>query len=1119
MKFTADLHIHSHYSRATSKNLDFEHLTLWAQLKGVHVVATGDIAHPGWLQEMHEKLEPAEEGLFRLKEEFARPIREQLPPSCHGMVRFVLGGEISNIYKRHDKVRKIHNVVFLPNLDAVARFQTRLEKIGNIRSDGRPILGLDSRDLLEILLEVDPAGCLIPAHIWTPWFAMFGSKSGFDTVEECFGDLTSHIFAVETGLSSDPPMNNLLSELDPYVLVSSSDAHSPQKLAREANLFDCDLSYAGMFDALRDADPERFIGTVEFFPEEGKYHMDGHRKCEIRWDPETTRAHNGICSVCGKPVTVGVMHRVASLADRTAAEAPTRPQIFRSLIPLPEVLGEIHQVGAGSKRVNKAYEALLKELGPELTILQETPIEDIEAAGGPMLAEGVRRMRAGEISPAGGYDGVYGTIRMFADDERERYSAQVSMFDATESRPAQRSTSPSAEPNGGEVKSVAPAEPISEKPAGTETEETNDRNRTEATSGNDTPKSDANDSVHGLNPEQLEAVRCVDRSLVIVAGPGTGKTRTLTHRIAYLIEQCNAAPESILAVTFTNKAAGEMRERLAGLIGTEAAERITVRTFHAFGAEALREMAESIGLNQDFMICSEDDRRIVARIAMPELGVKAIRGMLETISDIKNCFLNPDDIAPLPDDSMTFAERFDRYEAALHERNLLDFDDLILRLVRAFETHPELRDAFRDRFRRISVDEYQDMNPAQHRLLTLLVGPETNLCVIGDPDQAIYGFRGADRSFFLRFDSDFPGAALMRLTRNYRSARPILDASGQVISATPDREPSDILSHILSERRIDIHAAATDKAEAEHAVHRIESMVGGTSYFSMDTGRLMEDGEDESGRAFSDFAVLYRTGAQSELLAEAFERSGIPFQIVGGTPLRAHAEVRAVLSCLWHVHDPENGFHRELLEHLNPGGKDVASRLEDFVEDVWSRPVPLPVTELIDMAERFLREDAPAADDADRSGPVDRLLSEAVAYGDRLRDFLEGISLGDDSDEYDPRADRVTLMTLHASKGLEFPVVIIVGCEETILPYEREGRETDIDEERRLLYVGMTRAKERLILTHAGRRMRFGRSVENPPSRFLNDIEESLKERSETRRRHTQEKTVSESDDTQLALF
>ena len=325
----------------------------------------------------------------------------------------MLGGEISNIYKRGDRTRKVHNIVFAPTFEAVERLQARLERIGNIRSDGRPILGLDSRDLLEIVLDTDPACHLIPAHIWTPWFSLLGSKSGFDSVAECFADLTPHIFAVETGLSSDPPMNWRVSALDRYTLVSNSDAHSPEKLAREATLFDTELSYPAIFDVLRTSDPATYLGTVEFFPEEGKYHFDGHRACGIVSDPPTTRAvHNGLCPVCGKPVTIGVMHRVEALADRPiggrCADAPL-PQPY----PAAGGAGRGLRRRWSSKQVQAEYFELLGRLGSELAILRDVPLEEIAAVGGARLAEGIGHMRRSEVIAQAGDDGEYGVIRVF----------------------------------------------------------------------------------------------------------------------------------------------------------------------------------------------------------------------------------------------------------------------------------------------------------------------------------------------------------------------------------------------------------------------------------------------------------------------------------------------------------------------------------------------------------------------------------------------------------------------------------------------------------------------------------------------------------------------------------
>ncbi|MCP4667435.1 MAG: AAA family ATPase, partial [Deltaproteobacteria bacterium] len=328
--FLADLHIHSHFSRATSRNLDPEHLDLWARKKGLAVIGTGDFTHPGWVAELRDKLVEAEEGLYQLEPGRRKGVDAQAPASCPGPTRFLLSGEISCIYKKGGKTRKVHHLILMPDMASVLKLNKRLDRIGNITSDGRPILGLDSRDLLEIVLEASERAFFIPAHVWTPWFSLFGSKSGFDALEECFEDLSPHIHALETGLSSDPPMNRLLSALDNYVLVSNSDAHSPGKLGREANLFDTGLGYSRMVGAMTRG--TGFMGTVEFFPEEGKYHLDGHRKCRARLEPEETKDLEESCPVCGKPVTVGVLHRVHDLADR---DAPALSKHFHSLIPLP----------------------------------------------------------------------------------------------------------------------------------------------------------------------------------------------------------------------------------------------------------------------------------------------------------------------------------------------------------------------------------------------------------------------------------------------------------------------------------------------------------------------------------------------------------------------------------------------------------------------------------------------------------------------------------------------------------------------------------------------------------------------------------------------------------------
>ncbi|HEY4759700.1 MAG TPA: endonuclease Q family protein, partial [Thermoguttaceae bacterium] len=434
--FYADLHVHSKFSRATSRDCDLEHLALWAGRKGIAVVGTGDFTHPGWFQEIQDKLVPAEPGLYRLRPDLENenhtvaydgPHPSPLAPSS--LIRFMLEVEISTIYKKDGQTRKVHHLIYVPDFQCARRLTQSLARIGNLASDGRPILGLDSRNLLEIVLQSGEGCYLIPAHIWTPWFAVLGSKSGFDSIEHCYADLSSEIFALETGLSSDPEMNWRLSNLDRYALVSNSDAHSPPKLGREACAFQTDMDYFAIFRALKTG--EGYQGTVEFFPEEGKYHYDGHRKCGVRLAPEETRRHGGNCPACGKPVTLGVMHRVSELADRQRPPdpLPLRAAPFRSLIPLQEVMAEIHKVGPQSNLVRQKYDELLMKLGPELFVLDEAPVEDIARLGSSLLAEAVSRMRQGRVIRQAGYDGEYGTIRLFTKEELQGQSMVGLLFD------------------------------------------------------------------------------------------------------------------------------------------------------------------------------------------------------------------------------------------------------------------------------------------------------------------------------------------------------------------------------------------------------------------------------------------------------------------------------------------------------------------------------------------------------------------------------------------------------------------------------------------------------------------------------------------------------------------
>jgi len=423
MKYIADFHVHSKYSRATSPDMSPEGLWRWSQIKGIKVIGTGDFTHPQWLDELQKKLEPAAEGLFGLKKKFRTGA---VPVSCKTDIFFVLSAEISCIYRKNDKTRKVHCLVIAPALEDAIRINRRLSMIGILSSDGRPILGLDAKELLKIIVEESPEAMLIPAHIWTPHFSVFGAVSGFDSLEECFDELTPHIRALETGLSSDPAMNWRLSSLDNITLISNSDAHSPRKLGREANILETEISYASIISALKTR--QGFSGTIEFFPEEGKYHSDGHRGCGVCLSPEETIRHKYLCPVCGRKVTVGVLHRVTKLADRKDGHRPDGAPPFRSIIPLEEVIAETKKMGVNSKAVEKVYSTLLDDLGSEFRILLEVPVEEIERSGFPQVAEAISRMRENKIHIAPGYDGEFGKIKIFEEVKRKEVKGQEPLF-------------------------------------------------------------------------------------------------------------------------------------------------------------------------------------------------------------------------------------------------------------------------------------------------------------------------------------------------------------------------------------------------------------------------------------------------------------------------------------------------------------------------------------------------------------------------------------------------------------------------------------------------------------------------------------------------------------------
>ena len=1067
--FYADLHVHSKYSRATSRDADLEHLAMWARRKGITVVGTGDFTHPAWFEEIRSKLVPAEPGLFRLRPEIEREIESRLPASCHGPTRFLLEVEISTIYKKGDRTRKVHHLIYAANLETAGRFREKLATIGNIASDGRPILGLDSRHLLEITLASGPDAYLIPAHIWTPWFAALGSKSGFDSIDECYGDLASHIFAVETGLSSDPPMNWRVSQLDRFTLVSNSDAHSPPMLGREACAFSTDLDYFAMRRALETG--EGYGGTVEFFPEEGKYHLDGHRACGVRLEPPETRRLEGRCPSCGKPLTVGVMHRVEELADRPEDAAPKRTAPFRCLVQLPEILSELLDVGSKSRAVEAAASHLVGRLGPEIDILERLPLEDVERAGGGLLREALTRLRAGKVHRDAGYDGEYGVIRLFAPDEIRGRAVVAPLFAPVSSGAAPRPSSPSLPPaltgEEGEVCLFPP--PPGGGQEGARQQRTGSGLRTPPPdlprSGGGKMQSEGEDGREGeggvralLDPEQRAAAEIVDGPLLIVAGPGTGKTRTLTHRLAYLIAELGIAPERCLAVTFSRRAAAELEERLAALLPTGSKQPL-VATFHGLGLMILGEQAEAAGLASGFRMATPMERAEIVRDLFALTPAKAER-LLEEMGKVR-CGRGGKDASP------ELIGRIAAYERALEARNLLDFDDLLLKPLALLRARPDLAEGYRERFRWISIDEYQDIDALQYALIQILAPPGANLCAIGDPDQSIYGFRGADVGFFLRFREDHPGARIVHLTRNYRSTRTLVEAACQAIrpgSLVPGRRLVAVRTGAAE--RIVVQRAASERAEAELVVHTLERLLGGTSHFSFDSGRVASremPAGDARDLSFRDVAILYRTEAQTPPLVEALGRAGIPFQKRSHRPLAEQPGVRALIPAL-------------------RASEGEGSRVEA----------------LLDRAVAALTAGGGAPGPSALLAAGDLLRPLAIRAGVDREAFLAEIALGGEVDAWDPRAEGVSLLTLHASKGLEFPVVFLAGCEDGLLPFAFSPGAwgaADAAEERRLFFVGITRACSRLFLFHSRRRSSRGEAAETRPSPFLADLEEALLDR------------------------
>ena len=1053
--YIGDLHIHSRYSRATSKELTPEHLDLWAGKKGINIVGTGDFTHPAWRSELAEKLEPAEQGLYMLKKEYSLQRPSVLGQSSP---RFVISGEISSIYKKNGRVRKVHSLILLPSLEAAEVLSRRLEAIGNIHSDGRPILGLDCHDLLAITLEACPDAIYVPAHIWTPHFSLFGAFSGFDTIEECYEELTPQIHALETGLSSDPAMNWRLSALDSFQLISNSDAHSPSKLGREASLFDIPMSDAGLYGAIQRG--EGLKGTIEFFPEEGKYHFDGHRKCHLCLSPSQARKYNGICPVCGRKLTTGVLHRIEQLADRDEDFLLPQGRPFENLVPLGEVIATSVGSSPSSVKVSRQYEHLLEELGNEFYILRQAPLEDISHVAGSLTAEGIRHLRDGRVQWRPGYDGEYGAMRLFQSAELDNVEGQLCMTFDTAEADLHETMSP-AIPGAADLP-ASHSTPVSHSipaphgtPASRETAVSNILTVSMPSSA--------------LNHDQQQAVESVFPVTAVIAGPGTGKTKTLVSRIEHLIGERGVRPSEITAVTFTNKAAKELTQRIRqALPGKRSLNQMQVGTFHSLCYRLLAQAGIELSLADQ----GQAEECAGETIAALELAC-TVKQFLTAVSLHKAGLTTAEGIAADMTDGSAGETNFSltpeaaaRYQQALDSRKLMDFDDLLLNMLRLLEQ--EQKTEYRKQhFSYLLVDEFQDINPVQYQLIKAWNKGGRELFVIGDPDQSIYGFRGSDSRCFDLLEQDFPGTSTIRLTTGYRSTPEILSASLPLISRNPggERRLSAARPHGEPVRLV---TAETSLPESIFIAKEINRMVGG---IDMLDAHSHTPGLWDTARSFADIAVLYRTNHQARLLEQCLQKEGIPYMVAGREDYLDNPAVQGTIS-----------FFGALLKQSGITG--------DTLE--LCRKRISPSADYSGLEERFLprlKKDRPwkLLEDwisclglgADKS--MDTFVR--ISYFHKtMEDMLNTLAFGQAHDlkrsgQNSCPSDAVTLMTLHASKGLEFPVVFLYGLKQGILPLKTGKGPVELDEERRLMYVGMTRARDELILT-----------TSEEPSSFLGEL-------------------------------
>lgn len=1069
-QYFVDLHIHSRFSRAVSKSITPRSLAAWGRVKGLDVLGTGDCTHPAWMAELEAELAPDEAtGLYVLKN--SAHLETEIPwlgeSRFKGRTRFLLQGEISSIYKHLGRVRKIHNLVYFPDFDAAKRFNAKLEKIGNIGSDGRPILGLPARDLLDLVLSTDPRAHLIPAHIWTPWFSLFGSKSGYDSVEECFGDLAKHLFALETGLSSDTAMNRLVSALDRYQMLSFSDAHSGPKLGRQASIFSGEKGYDPIFKSLKgETVGSRFDGVVDFFPEEGKYHLDGHRDCKVMLDPRETKARGGVCPVCGKGLTLGVLHRVMDLADRDEPVFPPGKPGFTTLIPLEEVVAEVIGSSVGSKKTLAYYAALFRDFGPELPLLLRTSTERLAAKSG-LLAEAISRMRSGKVYKEPGFDGQFGRIAVFSPKERKELSKGAFLIEVA--------------PGGPEI-AVGVGDDVrtSQGDAG----EALDRDFLPGAAEVLPPRDPAANGPRELSPEQIEAVLAGPDPVLCAAGPGAGKTHTLLSRIERLIRE-GENPRRILALTFTRKAAGELRDRLVRRLG-ENASIPRADTLHALAFEIW-----SKAYSESPAVLDEEASRRTFDDACAQLepDAKKRRRFFEKIG------LKRETRSPLTEVEQAL---FHAYTKAKEYWNLADYTDLL-----EFWLEQLRAGIYVCPYTQLLVDEVQDLSPLQFDLVKALNSPSPKdeapsrsgvaqvkveqagedsgggLFLIGDPNQAIYGFRGGVRDVETTLKGLWPKLTTIRLADNHRSAEELVKLASLVF---PDAPP--MFAHNPDAGAIRFYEAPTAQSEAAFIAERARRLLGGSSHTGLDHAEALRGAgalESLDGTlAPGDVAVLVRFKALMGPIAAGLSRMGLPVSLPEQEAWWGDERVKTLLhlaGAMFGAAPPRGGLFD------NPPPEKVVAK----------GPLGLSV---------WLAE----------SPPFDRFFWESRTFKDFVKAYdeagnwltlLNQVHLLSEADLYSRRSEKIRIMTMHAAKGLEFKAVFVPCLEDGLSPFFGMGFLTgkpfddlgknDEDEERRLFYVALTRARQALFLSHAAKRTLFGKEMRLKPSRFLVALLEAAK--------------------------